>query len=137
MKRFSINVTPEQAEALEFYAKYSSTSLNEAVRQFIDEAGSILVKEMFIWTDKVRKWILLKDNNVCFFKRFNDTGEMGDWVETLSIGLTVKEVENMFIECKNCEYKQYIIAFEDGTEIPVDDIIGFRIRTMNGSTLCY
>lgn len=48
MKRFSINVTSEQAEALEFYAKYSSTSLNEAVRQFIDEAGSVLVKEMFI-----------------------------------------------------------------------------------------
>lgn len=131
MKRFSVNITQEQAKILNQFAKYSKVSLNEAVRQFIGEASHNFVREITIWTKDVTKHIILKDKNVYYFKRFNDTGEQGDWIDVFEIGMTAREVVEKLIECKNCEYKQYIVSFDD-MEIPVDDIIGCVIETIDG-----
>lgn len=46
-------------------------------------------------------------------------------------------VQKWLIDGKNCEYKQYVVCFEDGTEISVDDILVFSIETMDGGIQCY
>lgn len=135
MKRFSINVTPKQAETLEQYAKYNNISLNKTVCQMLDIACDNLVREVVIHTGKLTKRIVLKDSNVYFTKKYLDDGDYWDNPSLFEIGLTVEEVVN-WLECKNCGYKQYLILFED-IEIPIDDIVQFSIETMGGGKLCY
>lgn len=73
--RRSINLTSEQVEILEYFSKYSGSSLSETIRAFIDKASNNLVREITISTKNGDfRRIILKDANVTYFKRFNDTG---------------------------------------------------------------
>lgn len=135
--RRSINLTSEQVEILEYFSKYSGSSLSETIRAFIDKASNNLVREITISTKNGDfRRIILKDANVTYFKRFNDTGDMGDWVSTFELGLTVNEVVNLLIDARNCEYKKYIVSFKDD-EVCVDDIVTVGIETMDGRIVCY
>ena len=137
--RRGVNLTSKQAEILDQFVVGSDISFNEAIRQFIDIAANRLVREILIWTKsdiiKPRR-IVLKDNNVRYFKRFKDTGEASDWASTFAIGLTVDEVINWLVECKSWVYKDYVVEFED-TEILVDDITEICIETMDGDKKWY
>lgn len=137
--RRGVNLTSKQAEILDQFVAGSDINFNEAIRQFIDIAANRFVREILIWTKsdtlKPRR-IVLKDNNVRYFKRFKDTGEVGDWISTFAIGLTVDEVINWLTERQNCVYKEYVVEFED-TEILVDDITEICIETMDGDKKWY
>ena len=137
--RRGVNLTSKQAEILAQFVTSSDISFNEAIRQFIDIAANRFVREILIWTKsgtlKPRR-IVLKDNNVHYFKRFKDTNEIGNWVSTFTIGLTVDDVVNWLAEWKNCVYKDYVVEFED-TEILVDDITEICIETRDGDKKWY
>lgn len=136
--RRGINLTQKQAEMLDQFSTYSDISLNETVRQFIDIAANRFVREILIFTKSdMTKRIILKNANVIYFKRFKDTDEPGDWVNVFAIGMTVDEAVNWLTETKNCGYKYYVVKFEDGTEIPVDDIVNIYIETMDGDKKWY
>lgn len=131
--RRGVNLTQKQAEMLDQFSIYSDISLNETVRQFIDVAANRFVREILIFTKSdMTKRIILKDANVSYFKRFKDTDELGDWVDVFAIGMTVDEAVNWLIETKN-----YVVKFEDGTEISVDDIVHVYIETMDGDKKWY
>lgn len=138
--RRGINLTQKQAEMLDQFAEYSDNSLNETVRQFIDVAANRFVREILIWTKKDSLYpamrIVLKDANVLYFKRFKGTGEIGDWISTFAIGMTVDEAVNWLTETKNCGYKEYVVKSED-TEIIIDDIKEICIETMDGDKKWY
>lgn len=131
--RRGINLTQKQAEMLDQFSTYSDISLNETVRQFIDIAANRFVREILIFTTSdMTKRIILKNANVRYFKRFKDTDEPGDWVDVFAIGMTVDEAANWLNETKN-----YVVKFEDGIEISVDDIVFICIETMDGDKKWY
>lgn len=138
--RRGVNLTQKQTEMLDQFAEYCNISLNETVRQFIDIAANRFVREILVWTKNDNLYpnlrIVLKDANITYFKRFKNTGEVGDWVSTFAIGMTVDEAVNWLIENKNGGYKEYMVKFED-TEISVDDITDICIETMDGDKKWY